>query len=193
MGLNRIPTSARRLRRANCAFLAGLFALASPAPHAAQAAGDQPSHALFKVDAARTGYLPSGPQPPLTLLWKFKTRKDESQIEAYPSVDDGLSPAIVAGEVVYVGGHDGSVYALDARTGRRRWEFRTHDHVMSTPTLHEGRLFVGSMDGFYYALDAGTGTLLWKTESGYKTWNGIRYGGIRATPIITGGRIIFGC
>jgi outer membrane protein assembly factor BamB len=49
------------------------------------------------------------------------------------------------------------------------------------------------MDGFYYALDAGTGTLLWKTESGYKTWNGIRYGGIRATPIITGGRIIFGC
>lgn len=161
-------------------------------PGAARGAQDQPSHALFKVDAARTGYLPQGPQPPLTLRWKFQTARDERQIESYPTVDDGLSPAIVANGVVYVGGHDGRVYAIDARRGSKLWEFRTKDHVMSTPILHDGRLFVGSMDGFYYALDPRAGTVLWKYESGYKPWNGIRYGGVRATPIILDGKIVFG-
>jgi outer membrane protein assembly factor BamB len=53
-------------------------------------------------------------------------------------------------------------------------------------------LFVGSMDGFFYALDAADGSLVWKFESGYKLWNRLPYGGVRATPIIVDGKIIFG-
>lgn len=183
----------RALRKAVLLLLAaGLIPAVLSRVPAAHAAGDQPSHTLFKVDAARTGYLPEGPQPPLTLRWKFATRRSERDIEAYPTVDDGLSPAIVAGGVAYVGGHDGWVYALDARTGKKLWDFRTRDHVMPTPTLHDGRLIVGSMDGFLYALDPATGAVLWKYESGYKPWNGINYGGVRASPIVVGGRIVFG-
>ena len=66
------------------------------------------------------------------------------------------------------------------------------DHVMTTPTFHDGVLFVGSMDGFFYALDAADGSLVWKFESGYKPWNRLPYGGVRATPIIVDGKIIFG-
>lgn len=152
----------------------------------------QPPHTLFKVDAARTGYLPEGPQPPLELLWKFKTREDRIRIEAYPSVDDGLSAATVHQGVVYVGGHDGWVYAIDAEKGTKLWDFQTLGHVMTTPTLHDGVVFVGSMDGFFYALNAADGSLAWKFESGYKLWNRLQYGGVRCTPIIVDGKIIFG-
>lgn len=172
------------------AALALAAALSAPPPAAADPGG--PTSSLFKVDAARTGHLPEGPQPPLELRWKFKTRKGKAEIERYPTVDDGLSPAIVSGGRVYVGGHDGWVYAVDARSGEKLWEFQTRDHVMTTPTLHEGRLYVGSMDGFLYALDAASGALLWKYESGYKIWNGLPYGGIRATPIVVGGKLVFG-
>lgn len=184
--------SAAARRRARGISAAVLLATSALVPPPAWPAGDQPDHVLFRVDAARTGHLPAGPQPPLRLRWKFQTRESEARIEAYPPVDDGLSPATAAGGVVYAGGHDGWVYALDARTGRKLWDFRTQGHVMSAPTLHDGRLFVGSRDGFFYALDPATGAVLWKHESGYKPWNGIRYGGVRATPIVAGGRVVFG-
>jgi outer membrane protein assembly factor BamB len=167
------------------AFSPGLPSAAAPDPSC-------PPHILFKVDPARTGYLAEGPQPPLELRWKFKTREDRMKIEAYPSVDDGLSAATIHEGVVYVGGHDNWVYAIDAGKGEKLWEFQTSDNVMTTPTLHDGVLFVGSMDGFFYAIDAANGSLVWKFESGYKLWNRIPYGGVRATPIIVDGKIIFG-
>jgi hypothetical protein len=168
------------------AFCSGAAFGAAPAGAAeAPAAG-------FKADSARTGYLPSGPQPPLKLRWKFQSAESGAKIESYPSVDDGFSPALIQGGAAFVGGHDGRIYAIDARSGRKIWEFRTRDHVMPAPTLRNGLLFVGSMDGFFYALDARTGEVVWKYESGYKIWNGTKYGGIRATPIVAGGLVIFG-
>jgi len=171
-----------------------LVALALSAGFSPAAAPDPscPPHHLFKIDPARTGYLPEGPQPPLELRWKFQTREDQIKIEAYPSVDDGLSAATIHEGVVYVGGHDNWVYAIDAKKGEKIWEFHTSDNVMTTPTLHDGVLFVGSMDGFFYAIDAADGSLVWKFESGYKLWNRLPYGGVRATPIIVDGKVIFG-
>jgi len=171
----------------SAAIVAALCAGAAPAAWA----GDAPV-GCFKADDSRTGYLPSGPQPPLRLKWKFQSAETGDKIESYPSVDDGFSPALIHQGVVYVGGHDGRIYAIDARDGRKIWEFRTSDHVMPAPTLHDGLLFVGSMDGFFYALDAKTGAVAWKYESGYKIWNGTKYGGVRATPVITGGKVVFG-
>ena len=167
--------------------VAVLCAGAAPAARAAAAPAG-----CFKADDSRTGSVPSGPRPPLKLRWKFQSAETAAKIESYPSVDDGFSPALVNQGVVYVGGHDGRIYAIDARTGRMMWVFRTRDHVMPAPTLHEGLLFVGSMDGFFYALDAKTGAVAWKYESGYKIWNGTKYGGVRATPVITGGKVVFG-
>jgi outer membrane protein assembly factor BamB len=170
--------------------VAALCAGAAFAPLPAPAAEDPAG--CFKADNARTAFLPAGPQPPLKLRWKFQSAESGAKIESYPSVDDGFSPALVQQGVVYVGGHDGRIYAIDALSGRKVWEFRTRDHVMPAPTLHDGLLFVGSMDGFFYALDAKTGDVVWKYESGYKIWNGTKYGGVRATPVITGGLVVFG-
>jgi alcohol dehydrogenase (cytochrome c) len=56
----------------------------------------------------------------------------------------------------------GWVYALDALTGERRWEFRLHSPPWSGVMATAGGLvFGGSEEGNIYALDAETGDPLW--------------------------------
>lgn len=166
--------------------LAGALALAGLS---GAAEGDLP---VFRQNLERTGRAASGPEPPLELRWKFKTRRGVMEIESFPSVDDGLSPASVHGGVVYVGGHDGFVYALRAATGEKLWEFQTQGRVNSTPTVEAGRVFVGSMDNHFYALRAEDGRLEWKFESGVKLFRQITYGGVRSSPAVREGTVFFG-
>ena len=65
------------------------------------------------------------------------------------------SPA-VAGGTVYDGSDDGTVYALDAATGRLRWADTTVGAIGSSPAATGGTVYVGSVDGTVYALIAGT-------------------------------------
>jgi outer membrane protein assembly factor BamB len=166
----------------------GTTALAATAP----AAADDPVRNTFKVDQARSGHLPEGPRPPLKLRWKFQSRETRAQIEAFYTTDDGFSPASVHDGVVYAGGHDGWVYALDAKTGRKIWEHRTDGHVMTTPQYRNGRVIAGSMDGYLRSLDARDGTIVWQVQFGARTWNGLRYSGMRATPLFYRGTIFMG-
>ncbi len=147
---------------------------------------------VFRQNQARTGHVTVGPQPPLELRWKFKTRRGVMEIESFPAVDDGLSAATVHGGMVYVGGHDGFVYALRAATGEKVWEFQTRGRVNSAPTYRDGRIFVGSMDNFVYALRAEDGALEWKYASGVKLFRQITYGGVRAAPALAGGLVLIG-
>lgn len=151
--------------------------------------GDLPT---FRQSLARTGHALDGPEPPLELRWKFKTRRGVMEIESFPAVDDGLSAATVHAGVVYAGGHDGFVYALRADTGERLWEFQTRGRVNSAPTVHGGRIFVGSMDNFLYALRAEDGGLEWRFQSGVKIFRQITYGGVRAAPAPWEALILFG-
>ena len=55
--------------------------------------------------------------------------------------------------VVYVGGLDGALYAVDAGSGEERWRFQTDGDVISSP----GGGYVGSGDRYLYAIGAGGG------------------------------------
>jgi outer membrane protein assembly factor BamB len=147
---------------------------------------------MFRLNPARTGYVPAGPEPPLALRWKFKSRRGVNEIESFPAVDDGFSSVSVVAGVVYVGGHDGWVYALDRSSGEKKWEFATRGRVNSTPTYHEGFLYVGSMDNFIYALRAEDGNLVWKFESGLKMFRHVSYGGVRASTVHREGVVYIG-
>jgi len=171
--------------------LGGVLLPAFVTPAGSGESGDTTAYP-FKVCQERTGYLTEGPQPPLRLLWKFQSRENRFKIDMFPSVDDGFSPASVHNGVVYAGGHDGWIYAIDASTGEKIWDHKTGDHVMTTPTYHKGTVYAGSMDGFFRALKAEDGTLRWQTKFGARTWNGLRYSGMRATPVFFDGKIFLG-
>jgi outer membrane protein assembly factor BamB len=69
---------------------------------------------------------------------------------------------VAAGGLVFVGGPDGIVRAMDAATGALKWKAYTGGAVRIPPTIWKGRAFVGSGNGYVYAFEAQTGRLLWR-------------------------------
>ena len=98
------------------------------------------------------------------------------------------SPLLVHGRV-YVGGWDGVVYALDARTGERLWTYATHGPVKGGLAAAYGVVFAGSYDGYLYALAATTGRLVWRAsvQPGF-----FGRGTFYATPVVAYGRVYVG-
>jgi len=84
-------------------------------------------------------------------LWQFA-----------PPVDITPTAPTTAGGMVFLGGSDGIVRALDAATGREQWTAYTGGNVRFPPTIWKGRALVGSGDGWVYAFEAKTGRLLWR-------------------------------
>ncbi len=97
--------------------------------------------------------------------------------------DRAGSGVVVAGEILYLGTHDGHVLALDRSTGRKRWSFAADDSVLAAPSLDAGRLYFGSYGGHVYALDAGAGTLLWKHDTRRP---------VVSTPAVARGKVLVG-
>ena len=65
---------------------------------------------------------------------------------------------------VYIGNLDGYLYALDALTGAKKWEFKAGDAIQATPTVVNGVLYIASWDKKIYALDAVTGAKKWESN-----------------------------
>ncbi len=102
--------------------------------------------------------------PRLRLLWAF----------AFPGARQVRSQPAVGGGALFVGGQDGTVYALDAETGCVRWTFAAGGEVRTSPVLEpwtpgdaaaRPRLFFGDVKGDVYAVDAASGALVWKTRA----------------------------
>ena len=65
---------------------------------------------------------------------------------------------------------NGAVKALEAETGKLRWEFKTHAFVTSGLLSTAGGLVFGSSaDGYFFALDAASGQPLWRFQTGGRT------------------------
>jgi len=102
--------------------------------------------------------------------WNYVTEG----ILASPTVPNGF---------VYVGSHDHNVYALNADTGTKIWNYTTASVVYSSPTVTNGIVYVGSDDHNVYALNATTGTKVWSYETG--NW-------VRSSPTVTNGIVYIG-
>ena len=60
----------------------------------------------------------------------------------------------IAHSVVYVGSHDGSLYALNGSTGELIGRYQIDASVVSSPTVSDGVGYVGTWDGYVYAIGA---------------------------------------
>jgi hypothetical protein len=78
-------------------------------------------------------------------------------------------PTIVGG-LVFVGGGDREVYALDAKSGCTRWAFKTEAIVRTAISFapisgtDQFAVFFGDLRANAYAVNAITGALVWKTK-----------------------------
>lgn len=87
--------------------------------------------------------------------WDYPTSK--SWVNGTPAVRDGL---------VYVGTSDSSRFmALDARTGRLRFNFDAKSYIFSSAALAGDLAYFGCHNGKLYAVNAQTGQLAWEFQT----------------------------
>ena len=109
-------------------------------PASVDSAWPVPNH-----DAGRSNFSPdaSGPTTEPSELWSVST--------GTPSSDP-----VVADDTVYVGGHDGVVRALDARTGEEQWRASV-GATAYTPHVVDEQVYVPTADGIVALAADGSG------------------------------------
>jgi len=110
------------------------------------------------------------------LRWRFRLGPTESS----PLVD---------GPLVYVGDWNGTVYAVDRKTGKLRWRYQTGGKIKGSAATTGSRLYIGSYDGHVYALNKRTGKLLWRASAQPRLGS---TGTFYATPALAYGRVFIG-
>ena len=75
----------------------------------------------------------------------------------------GLEPRVAAG-TVYVADAEGQVQALDAGSGRTRWEVELDLPVSGGPGVGSGKVLLGTIDGDVIALNTENGEERWRTR-----------------------------
>lgn len=138
--------------------------------------GDWPTYRADNARTASTSTRLANPNTPGVPRWVYAPAK--------PYVP---TPPVNAGEMVFVGGSDGKVRALDAQTGKLRWQFATNGPIKASPTIWDSRVYVGSGDGNVYAVEADSGRLLWRFRAAPQNRLIMVYGNLCSTwPVNTG-------
>ena len=123
---------------------------------AAFAHADQPDWPISRGDVRGLGVADTTLADTYQLKWTFKTDQPV------------LSSPVIAGGVVFFGGGDGLLYAIDAETGEQKWAVPTIGRIEAPPMVMHGKLMVGTVDGVFYAISFETGEVLWQFETDNK-------------------------
>lgn len=96
------------------------------------------------------------------------------------------SPA-VEGDLVYIGGYNGKVYAINAESGALRWVYPREGNlepIIGALVASQGNVYFSDSDGKVYTLDAATGDKVGEPfQVGDKIWS---------SPIIDGDTLYIG-
>jgi outer membrane protein assembly factor BamB len=92
---------------------------------------------------------------------------------------------------VYFGDQSGTVYSLNATTGRVNWTFHASGPVKGGPALANGVLYFGDYSGRAYAVNAATGHQVWASNTNGADF-GFGSGNFYSTPAVAFGRVYMG-
>ncbi|MBB6048857.1 PQQ-binding-like beta-propeller repeat protein [Armatimonas rosea] len=173
-----------RTQRARVGAAAALALTAALATVGVAMAADWPQ---LRGDTQRSGIAAEAIKPPLAVLWRFTGGVQTNNL---------TSPVIV-GDTVYFSTRasaqqGGILYALNVKTGQRKWSYPNDPNGMSSgayfttsATYAKGKLYIGSSSGTLYILDAETGK-----EVGGPFQLGRR---IESAPVVDNDTLYFGC
>ena len=120
-----------------------------------------------QLTGVANSYLPENPQ----LLWTFQAG---DMIESTATVVDGI---------VYVGALDGTLYAIDTQTGKKRWTYQANGHIKASPSINNGAIYFGDGEGIFHAVDISTQQMKWQFST---------EGEIISSANFVGNRVLFG-
>jgi polyvinyl alcohol dehydrogenase (cytochrome) len=162
-----------------CKAGASPFDIREPPPFAGWGLTPEGSHAIptrvAGIDRSNIGRL--------KLKWSL----------AFPNAIRARSQPAVAGGAMFVGSHDGTVFALDRHTGCARWTFRAASEVRTGIAISSWRagdvsarpaLYFGDLVGNLYAVNARTGAQIWRRKP-----DDHPNATITATPVLQDGRL----
>jgi outer membrane protein assembly factor BamB len=136
----------------------------------------------YGYDAARVRAPGFRLRPPFRKRWQFGAR----HLVEFP-------PAIAYGRL-YFSNNDGVVYAVNARTGKRAWRYRSNRCVAASPAVSRRLVFQvfmnrppcnatgDDLDGEVVAFYAGSGKIRWRR----------RIGPSETSPLFVNGRLFVG-
>jgi outer membrane protein assembly factor BamB/adenine/guanine phosphoribosyltransferase-like PRPP-binding protein len=128
-----------------------------------------------------TYYDTHAPNANYEVAWSFAAPRPKLDFAVAKS-----SPALFEDKVIF-GTDCGTVWGVERLTGRIEWQFQTKDKtgkgVISSPIIHDGRLYFGAYDGVLYCLDPKTGREIWANHC--CDWIG-------ASPVIYNDRLFIG-
>ena len=137
--------------------------------------------------------------PGLQLKWAF----------GFPGASAANAQPALVGGVLFVGGTDRKLHALDAKSGCTIWTYATDAPVRTAvtfgpiPGTDQFAVFFGDVSANAYALNATTGALVWKTKvedhpaarvTGTPTlFSGVVYVPVSSIEEVTGSRPSYEC
>jgi polyvinyl alcohol dehydrogenase (cytochrome) len=114
-----------------------------------------------RLQSASAAGLTAAQVPKLRLKWAF----------GFPDASSAWAQPTVVGNRLFVGSQNGTVYALDAKTGCSYWSFTARGGVRTAMTVgvhptqsSRSLVFFGDTSATAYALDAVSGELVWSRK-----------------------------
>lgn len=142
--------------------------------------------ALVAVDAV------SGKQ-----RWRVATGADQPLPWGHETGDYYIASPVLAGNgIVLFGAGDGSVRALDEKSGKSIWRADLGERIRSTPAISDGLVFVGTVEGRLHALALKDGAPRWKFDTEGTKLDSAKFGydrrSIQSSPAVANGIVYFG-
>ena len=141
------------------------IAVPSQQPHVSE------SWPQFRGNTALTGVTQSAVPASLKVVWTY---------EAGEPIE---SSAAIAEGVVYVGAQSSELLALELKTGKLLWKYKTTEGIgESSPCVADGVIYVGDLGGVVHAVGK-DGKALWTFKAGSE---------IKASPVVVDDRVLIG-
>jgi outer membrane protein assembly factor BamB len=98
------------------------------------------------------------------MKWLFEAERELAGIWTTPVLS-------ADGSTLYFGANKGGVYAVNARDGSKRWQFRVYGSVYASSVLDaRGVLYTGTTIEHVYALDSSNGEQVWDYNALDQVW-----------------------